>query len=303
MALETEVSMMATEDVLETFSAGLTIVSSLVFIIILKTIAVRGRHQSPLLLPVEAGEPGGPGAPAASPVVVASGVETDTAVVLAVLTPRPLRPGYVTHSPAHHRDTNTRGLTSSNQDNSMDRDNLNMVDIPVKIHTDSLSMDILVKISMDNTKLDNLNMVKIIMDSTKLDNLNMDTLSMVDILVKIYMDITKLDNLSKDILVNIRMDNIKLVNLNMDTLNMDNIKLVKISMDNTRVDNLNMVDTLVKIIMDSTSLDNLNMDTLIMVDILVKINMDNIKLVNLNMDNIMLDRTIMDNTTSKIINW
>ena len=234
MALETEVSMMATEDVLETWCAGLTTVFSLVFIIILKTIAVRGRHQSPLLLPAEAGEPGGPGAPAASPVVVGTGVETDTAGVLAVLTQRPLRPGYVTHSPAPHRDinTNTRGLTSSNQDNSMDRDNLNMVDIPVKIHMDSLSMDILVKISMDNTKLDNLNMVdtlvKIIMDSTKLDNLNMDTLIMVDILVKIYMDSTKLDNLSKDILVKIRMDKIKLVNLNMD-----NIKLDRTIMGNT----------------------------------------------------------------------
>ena len=51
MVLETEVIMMATEDVLETCSAGVTIVSSLVFIIILKTIAARGRHQSPLLLP------------------------------------------------------------------------------------------------------------------------------------------------------------------------------------------------------------------------------------------------------------
>ena len=101
MALETEVSMMATEDVLETCSAGVTIVSSLVFIIILKMIAVRGRHQSPLLLPVEVGEAGVPGAPAASPVVVGTGVETDTAGVLAVLTPRPLRPGYVTHSPAN----------------------------------------------------------------------------------------------------------------------------------------------------------------------------------------------------------
>ena len=51
MVLETEVSMMATEDVLETWSAGVITVSSLVSIIILKMTAVRGRHQSPLLLP------------------------------------------------------------------------------------------------------------------------------------------------------------------------------------------------------------------------------------------------------------
>ena len=51
MALETGVSTMVTEDVLETWSAGVITVSSLVSIIILKMIAVRGRHQSPLLLP------------------------------------------------------------------------------------------------------------------------------------------------------------------------------------------------------------------------------------------------------------
>ena len=46
-----EVNTMATEAVLESCSAGVTTVSSLVSIIILKTTAVRGRPQSPLLLP------------------------------------------------------------------------------------------------------------------------------------------------------------------------------------------------------------------------------------------------------------
>ena len=49
--LGTEVNMTATEDVLESCSAAATTVSSSVFIIILKTTAVRSRPQSPLLLP------------------------------------------------------------------------------------------------------------------------------------------------------------------------------------------------------------------------------------------------------------
>ena len=49
--LEMEVNTTAIEDVLETFSAAVTTVSSLVCIIILKTTAVKGRQWSPLLLP------------------------------------------------------------------------------------------------------------------------------------------------------------------------------------------------------------------------------------------------------------
>ena len=49
--LRTEVNMMAIEAVLETYSAGVTTVSSLVCIIILKTTVVKGRPLSPLLLP------------------------------------------------------------------------------------------------------------------------------------------------------------------------------------------------------------------------------------------------------------
>ena len=137
MALETEVSMMATEDVLETCSAGVTIVSSLVFIIILKTIAVRGQHQSPLLLPVEAGEPGGPGAPAASPVVVGSGAGTGTAGVLAVLTPRPLRPGFVTPShanPKHgHPGQNGQHQAGYNYYRRFKQNNLTVKPLDLKI--------------------------------------------------------------------------------------------------------------------------------------------------------------------------
>ena len=48
--LGTEANMTATKDVLETWSAAVTTVFSLVFIITLKTTAVRGRQQSPLLL-------------------------------------------------------------------------------------------------------------------------------------------------------------------------------------------------------------------------------------------------------------
>ena len=51
MDLETGVNTTATEAVLETWCAGVTTVSSLVCIIILKTTVVKGRQQSPLLLP------------------------------------------------------------------------------------------------------------------------------------------------------------------------------------------------------------------------------------------------------------
>ena len=90
-----EVSMMGTEAAWLDWCAGPTTVSSS------EPTSTRRTTAASSQTAVEVGEPGGPGAPAASPVVVGTGVETDTAGVLAVLTPRPLRPGYVTHSHAN----------------------------------------------------------------------------------------------------------------------------------------------------------------------------------------------------------
>jgi len=81
MALVMEVNMMVTEAAETVLYVGVTIVSSLELTSILRTTAVSSQMEA------EVGDSGERSAPAVRVVVLAGGPDTDTAKVLAVLTP------------------------------------------------------------------------------------------------------------------------------------------------------------------------------------------------------------------------
>ena len=140
--LATEVSMTATEAARQGWCVGATTVSSSVPTSTPRTTAVNTQTA------VEAGASGEPGVTAAGAVAVDSGAGTGTAGVLAVLTPRPRRPGYVTLSPATLRDINinTRALTITSLLNIMD--NISMVSI--NLANISINPDNMGNITPDN---------------------------------------------------------------------------------------------------------------------------------------------------------